>query len=158
MKYIDPQDQSSPTNSGLNVIKMRYADILLTYAEAKAELGELDASVNEALEEIRDRLGLPMPYDVTTMTDQEAIDFIRNERTIELAWEGLHLADIRRWGTAEDELNGYTHGFNVATGGGNFEPLPGQHDRSFTAPRDYLWPIPAGERDLNPNLGQNPGY
>lgn len=158
MKYVDPQDQSSPTNSGLNVIKMRYADILLMYAEAKAELGELDASVNDALEEIRDRVDLPYPYDVTTMTDQEVIDYIRNERTIELAWEGLHLADIRRWGTAGDKLNGNTHGLSVVTSSGNFEPLPGQHDRSFSSPRDYLWPIPAGERDLNPNLGQNPGY
>lgn len=158
MKYVDPQDQSSPTNSGLNLIKMRYADILLMYAEAKAELNELDSSVNDALGAIRDRISLPMPYDVTTMTQTEAIDFIRNERTIELAWEGLHLADIRRWGIAENVLNGSTHGIDVARSDGSFSPLPGIHARSFTSPRDYVWPIPAGERDLNPNLGQNPGY
>ena len=158
MKYVDPQDQASPTNSGLNLIKMRYADILLMYAEAKAELNELDGSVNDALVEIRDRVGVPMPNDITAMTQAEAIDFIRNERTIELAWEGLHLADIRRWGTAQSVLNGSTHGIDVARSDGSFSPLPGIHARSFTAPRDYVWPIPAGERDLNPNLGQNPGY
>lgn len=158
MKYVDPADESSPTNSGLNPIKMRYADILLMYAEAKAELGELDASVNDVLQEVRDRVDLPLPYDVTTMSDQEAIDLIRNERTIELAWEGLHLADIRRWGTAETHLNGNIHGINVANSSGNFNPIPGQHNRSFEAPRDYLWPIPSGERDLNSNLEQNPGY
>lgn len=158
MKYVDSQDASSPSNSGLNLIKMRLADVMLMYAEAKAELGELDESVNDAIQEIRDRVNLPYPYDVTTMTQQEAIDFIRNERTIELAWEGLHLADVRRWGTAENELNSYTHGITVVESDGDEEPVPGQHERSFTAPRDYLWPIPTGERDLNPNLEQNPGY
>ena len=158
MKYVDPADESSPGNSGLNLIKMRLADVMLMYAEAKAELNELDGSVNDVLQAVRDRVSLPFPYDVTTMSQQEAIDFIRNERTIETAWEGLHLADIRRWGVADDALNGYTHGLNVSTSGGNFEPLPGQHDRSFEAPRDYLWPIPSGERDLNTNLTQNPGY
>ncbi|WP_209388387.1 RagB/SusD family nutrient uptake outer membrane protein [Rhodohalobacter sp. SW132] len=158
MKYLDPQDEASPTNSGLNHIKMRYADILLMYAEAKVELGEQDASVNEAIQEIRDRLNIPLPYDLTTMSQEDAIDFIRNERTIEFAWEGLHLADIRRWGTAEIVLNGETHGIDVNRGGNQFEPIPGQHVRSFSSPRDYLWPIPTSERDLNPNLVQNPGY
>lgn len=158
MKYVDSQDQSSPTNSGLNIIKMRYADILLMYAEAKVELGEQDESVNQALEEIRDRVNLPFPYDITTMTAEDALELIRNERTIELAWEGLHLADIRRWGAAEVVLNGNIHGIDVSDSGGEFSPIPGQHTRSFSAPRDYLWPIPSSERDLNPNLAQNPGY
>lgn len=158
MKYVDPQDESSPSNSGLNFIKMRYADVLLMYAEAKAELNELDASVNEAVQEVRDRVDLPLTVDFTAMSQSEAIDFIRNERTIELAWEGLHLPDIRRWGTAADELNGYIHGIEIANNSGDFERVPGQHERSFATPRDLLWPIPAGERDLNPNLGQNPGY
>lgn len=157
-KYVDPADESSPGNSGLNIIKMRLADVMLMYAEAKAELNELDQSVNDVLQSVRDRVSLPFPYDVTTMTQQEVIDLIRNERTIELAWEGLHLPDIRRWGTALSVLNGYTHGIATATNSGDFEPIPGQHDRSFQAPRDYLWPIPSGEQDLNPNLGQNPGY
>lgn len=157
MKYVDPQDESAPTNSGINFIKMRYADVLLMYAEAKIELDERDASVQSAVETIRDRVNLPMPKDLTTMSQQEAIDFIRNERTIELAWEGLHLADIRRWGTAENVLNGNIHGIDIADGG-SFNKIPGQHTRSFSAPRDYLWPIPSSERDLNPNLSQNPGY
>lgn len=158
MKYVDPQDESAPQNSGINFIKMRYADILLMYAEAKVELGELDGSVNDAIQEIRDRVNLPYPQDVTAMSQQEAIDFVRNERIIEMAWEGLHLADVRRWATGENVLNGPVHGINISTDGGGMEPVPGQHVRSFTAPRDYLWPIPSGERDLNPNLEQNPGY
>lgn len=158
MKYVDPQDQSSPTNSGLNLIKIRYADVLLMYAEAKAELNELDQSVNDVLEEIRDRVSLPLPIDITAMSQEEAIEFIRNERAIELAWEGLRLADIRRWAIAEDVLNGNVHGIDIASSGGGFSPVPSQHVRSFAAPRDYLWPIPAGERDLNDNLTPNEGY
>ncbi|WP_170864370.1 RagB/SusD family nutrient uptake outer membrane protein [Fodinibius roseus] len=160
MKYVDPQDESSPQNSGLNFIKMRYADVLLMYAEAKVELGELDQSVNDAVQEIRDRVDLPMPQDITTMTQEEAIEFVRNERIIELAWEGLHLADIRRWNTAENVLNGNIHGIEIANDqtGNSFSRLQGQHTRSFDAPRDYLWPIPSNERDLNDNLSQNTGY
>lgn len=158
MKYVDPQDQSAPGNSGLNIIQMRYGDVLLMYAEAKAELGQLDASVQEAVQQLRDRAGIPLPVNLASMSQEDAIEFIRNERTIELAWEGLHLADIRRWKTAEDVLNGNIHGIDIAGSGGSFSPVPGQHTRSFEAPRDYLWPIPAGERDLNPNLAQNPGY
>lgn len=158
MKYLDPQDQSAPTNSGLNFIKMRYADILLMYAEAKAELGEVDESVNRAIGQIRDRVNLPLPHDLTELTSKDVVEFIRNERVIELAWEGLHLADIRRWGVAEDVLNGLVHGIDIASGDGSFKPVPSQHRRSFSAPRNYLWPIPASERDLNPNLVQNPGY
>jgi hypothetical protein len=157
-KYVTPVDQPDPWNSGLNMIKMRYADVLLMYAEAKAELGQLDGTVNAVLNEIRDRAGLPTNVDVTGMAQADAIDWIRNERIIELAWEGLHLADIKRWGTAEDVMNGPVHGIQIADANMNFAPVPGQWIRSFAAPRDYLWPIPASERDLNPNLGQNPGY
>lgn len=157
-KYVTPVDQPDPWNSGLNMIKMRYADVLLMYAEAKAELGQLDGTVNDVLNEIRDRAGLPTTVDVTGMAQADAIEWIRNERIIELAWEGLHLADIKRWGTAEVVMNGPVHGIQIADASMNFAPVPGQWVRSFAAPRDYLWPIPASERDLNPNLGQNPGY
>lgn len=158
-KFVTPEDQANPWNSGLNMIKMRYADVLLMYAEAKAELGQhTDGTVNDVLNQIRDRAGLPADVDLSGMSQADAIDWIRNERTIELAWEGRHLADIKRWRWAEDVMNGPVHGIDIADGSGNFEPVPGQWIRSFAAPRDYLWPIPASERDLNPNLDQNPGY
>src|SRR5690625_7342403 len=82
---------------------MRYGDVLLMYAEAKAELGQLDASVQDAIQQLRDRAGIPLPVNIASMSQEDAIEFIRNERTIELAWEGLHLADIRRWKTRSEE-------------------------------------------------------
>src|SRR5690606_19044326 len=81
-KYVDPEDVSERNNSGLNIIKMRYADVLLMYAEAKIELGEwADPTVAAALNQIRDRVDMP---DVSLTSQQQAIDLVRNERAVEL--------------------------------------------------------------------------
>lgn len=154
LKYVDPQDQDDPSNSGINVILMRYADLLLMLAEAKVELNQIDASVEAALNAIRDRVGMPH---VTLGSQHEMIELIRNERVVELAFEGSRLADIRRWKIAEDVMPGTVPGIDVREGG-EIVTLRGIWQRAFSDPRDYLWPIPAPERDLNPNLEQNPGY
>ena len=153
-KYVDPEDQSERNNSGLNIIKMRYADVLLMYAEAKIELNEIDLSVENALNAIRDRAGMPH---VTLGTQAEAIALVRNERGVELGTEGVRRADIRRWTIAEDVMPGQPAGMDIWQDG-SIVTVFGTWQRSFAAPRDYLWPIPVGERDLNPNLAQNPGY
>lgn len=153
LKYVDPQDQSSPGNSGLNVIKMRYADVLLMFAEAMIELGDVNAAL-APLNQLRDRVGMPH---VTAGSQPEMIELVRNERTVELAMEGLRLADIRRWRIAEDVMPGQVSGIDIDNGASTVT-IRGAWTRNFTAPRDYLWPIPAPERDLNPNLEQNPGY
>lgn len=154
LKYVDPADQSARNDSGLNIILMRYADVLLMYAEAKTELGEVDQTVYDALDLIRDRAG--MPHVAATSPDQLR-EVIRNERAVELAFEGLRLADIRRWRIAEAVMPGNVQGIEVRQGAGTVA-LRGIWQRAFTAPRDYLWPIPAPERDLDPALDQNTGY
>lgn len=153
LKYVDPQDQSDRFNSGLNVIKMRYADVLLMLAEASIELGDIGAAL-PLLNQVRDRAGMP---DVTAGNQEQLIELVRNERAVELAMEGLRLADIRRWRIAESVMPGQVSGID-ALSGGQVVTLRGLWVRNFTAPRDYLWPIPAPERSLNPNLEQNPGY
>lgn len=154
-KYVDTEDVNERTNSGLNVIKMRYADVLLMYAEAQTELGQWnDPSVAAALNEIRDRVGMP---DVSLTSQEQAIALIRNERAVELGLEGLRLADIRRWKIAEDVMPGQPGGMTIWENGQPVQIFT-TWQRSFQAGRDYLWPIPVGERDLNPNLAQNPGY
>lgn len=155
LKYVDPADQTDRFNSGINIIKMRYADVLLMYAEAKIELGEIDATVADALNQVRRRAGMP---DVTLGSQAEMIELVRNERAVELAFEGLRLADIRRWKIAEQVMQGTVAGIDVRQPDGKIVTLGGLWQRKFTAPRDYLWPIPATERDLNPYLEQNPGY
>lgn len=157
-KYLDPADQGNPQDSPINFIKMRYGDVLLMYAEAKIELGELDATVNGAINAIRDRVAMPR-VDVTGMSQDEAMALVRNERAVELAFEGLRYADLRRWRSAHEVMPGYAYGIDAdLTGNGTFEPIRSDVQRVFTAPRDYLWPIPATERDLNAGLEQNPGY
>ena len=76
---------------------------------------------------------------------------------MELAGEGLRLADIRRWKIAEQVIPGPVAGIDVRDGG-QVVTLRGLWVRTFQAPRNYLWPIPVTERDLNPALEQNPGY
>jgi hypothetical protein len=154
LKYVDPTDFADPFNSGLNIIKVRYADVLLMFAEAKIELNQIDASVEAALNQIRDRAGMPH---VTLGSQPAMIDLVRNERAVELALEGLRLADIRRWKIAETVMPGQVSGIDVQDGA-QIVTLRGLWQRGFQVPRDYLWPIPAPERDLNPRLEQNPGY
>ncbi len=153
-KYFDP---TAPIGmaSGLNLILMRYGDVLLMYAEAKNELGQMDESIwNETIRALRVRAGF---------TDADALNYpagdlreiIRNERRIELSIEGLRLFDIRRWGTIETVMNGNPHGAKFAAGNTQYIQLD---QRRFNAERDYLFAIPQSQRDINDNLTQNPGY
>ncbi|MDO4229435.1 MAG: RagB/SusD family nutrient uptake outer membrane protein [Capnocytophaga sp.] len=81
---------------------MRYAEVLLMYAEAQNEVAGADATVYDALNKIRTRVGMP---DVTAGLSQDAMrQLIRNERRIELANEGFRWNDIRRWGISSEVM------------------------------------------------------
>ncbi len=152
---------------------IRYAEVLLNYAEAKIETNDIDASVYEAINQIRQRAGMP---DIPGGLSQEELrDVLRQERKIELAGEGLRLFDIRRWKIAEHVLPGdlpgrkykdvwYSPGVPDINQYGH-PVYSNQNDifnviqaRTFDLTRDYLWPIPQKERDININLTQNDGY
>lgn len=151
-KYTIYQDNVVPTTiktdnqSEINYILLRYADVLLMYAEAQNEAAGPDATVYDALNQIRKRAGMP---NVTTGLSKDQLrDEIRHERRIELTGEGLYYADIRRWKTAETVMNATVRNFKgvvVAT-------------RRFNAQRDYLWPIPSTAIQFNPALEQNPNF
>ncbi|RCH55298.1 RagB/SusD family nutrient uptake outer membrane protein [Mucilaginibacter hurinus] len=156
-KYYDP---AAGINfiSGLNLILIRYADVLLMYAEAKAEMDEMNASVwNETIKPIRQRAGFTNPAALDYNASANQVNVVRNERRTELALEGLRIFDIRRWRIAEDVLNGWAHGAKFGPPGIDNGYIRA-NQRSFDASRAYLWPIPQDERALNPNLGQNPGW
>ncbi|MCG6190090.1 RagB/SusD family nutrient uptake outer membrane protein [Maribellus maritimus] len=159
-KYYDPTSLASFT-SGLNLILIRYADVLLMYAEAKNELGEMNETVwNETIRAIRERAGFTDPEALVFDSSWSTADLrsiIRNERRVELALEGLRIFDLRRWEIAEDVLNGYPHGaqYGDSSIDGGYIRLD---QRTFNPERDYLWAVPQSQKDLNPNLGQNPGY
>jgi hypothetical protein len=132
--------------SETNYIILRYADILLMYAEAKNEISGPDASVYDALNQVRERAGMP---DIAgTYTKDELREIIHHERRIEFAGEGTYYNDIRRWKTAEQVLNATIYKYD----GSAIET------RKFLPERDYWWPKPQTQLDLNPGLVQNTGY
>ncbi len=159
-KYYDPTSIANFV-SGLNLILIRYADVLLMYAEAKNELGQMDATVwDRTIKALRTRAGFVDPAALNFdggLGQQGLRTVIRNERRTELAMEGLRIFDIRRWRTAEQVLNGWAHGakFGPASVDNGYIRA---NQRIFDANKHYLWPIPRDERALNPNLAQNPGW
>ena len=96
-------------------IMMRYADVLLMYAEARIELNEIDASVLDAINQVRARAyGVSASsvalYPAVTATDQATLrKTVRLERRVELAFEGLRYRDLIRWRLAEKVLNMFNY-------------------------------------------------
>jgi hypothetical protein len=159
-KYYDPTSLASFT-SGLNLILIRYADVLLMYAEAKNELGQMNSTIWDlTIKALRARAGFTDPGALafnSAWTKSDLQDIIRRERRCELALEGLRIHDIRRWKTAEVVLNTFPHGakYGDASTDNGYIRLD---KRSFNPNRDYLWAVPQSQKDINPNLGQNSGY
>lgn len=134
------------TNSALNIILLRYADVLLMYAEAQNEAAGPDASVYDALNQVRARAGMPAIQQGLSQDDLRTA--IRLERRVELAGEGLYYNDIRRWRTAETVMNQPAYNSKGAV----------IQVRAFNKDRDYLWPIATVTIEQNPALEQNPNY
>lgn len=152
-KYIDLTDKADRGNGGIDIILMRYADVLLMYAEAKVALGQgADPTALAAFNLVRQRVSMPV---LAALTEAD----VRQERRVELAFEGLRLFDIRRWKIAASVMPA-TAVFGIdyinAAGVKVTASQPGSA-RAFNA-RNYLFPIPQAERDLNASLAQNPGY
>ena len=165
-------------------IIFRYAEALLIYAEAKAELGTLtQTDVDISINLLRDRVGMPhlnigaitadpdWPNYGYTLSD--ALYEIRRERVVELFGEGNRLDDLMRW-RAHDIFVGtrpkgttYTAEIeaefpNLAVDENGFlDPYLGflsGDGFGFDPNRDYLLALPINELTLNPNLTQNPGW
>ncbi|WP_010663007.1 RagB/SusD family nutrient uptake outer membrane protein [Marinilabilia salmonicolor] len=159
-KYWDKNYRAN-LMSGLNIILIRYADVLLMHAEALVETSGMDEQGwNLTIRPLRERAGF---------SDAAALGFpggstdelrfiVRNERRTELAFEGLRHKDIIRWGIAEDVLNGWVYGMEVEGVQGMEDGHVAIEERSFDASKHYLWPVPQTERDLNSNLSQNPNW
>ncbi|MBN9384210.1 MAG: RagB/SusD family nutrient uptake outer membrane protein [Chitinophagaceae bacterium] len=158
-KYFD--SLSVPTlQFGSNLILIRYADVLLMYAEAKNSLGQMTADVwDKTVGALRRRAGF---------TDPGALNFpggsadltsiIRNERRAEFAFEGgLRVDDIRRWKIAENVMNGWVHGARYGDPAIDGGYIPMQL-RTFDKNKHYLWPVPSAELVKDAALGQNPNY
>ena len=152
-KYSTYEDDTTipvigQNKSDFNPIVIRYAEVLLTYAEAQNEAVGPDQSVYDALNKIRKRPSVNMPDIPSGLTKDQMREVIRLERRIELAMEGMYYSDILRWKTAE-----VVNKSKVYNADGVAISV-----RSFNSDRDYLWPIPNNQVVLNSKLTQNPNW
>ena len=154
---------------------IRYAEVLLNYAEAVYELnGSIsDSELDYSLNLVRLRVNPNMPKltnklvsDHSSMSMREEI---RRERTVELILEGHRIDDLKRWATAKDEMPQDQLGVKVT--GTWFENNWSNQSRSLNEDgciilyedrvwndKHYLYPLPSDQLQLNPQLGQNPGW
>lgn len=137
--------------SPLNFIVLRYADVLLSKAEALIEtnqnIDEAIALINRIRTERNDVKITLLPMG---LSQAEARNKLRHERRIEFFGEGINWADIKRWNIGPDI---YPVEIRAADGGLIETKFP----LGYKA-KDNLLPIPDSERSLNPNLTQNPGW
>jgi starch-binding outer membrane protein, SusD/RagB family len=157
-KYWDPAATAPGISSGLKLHLIRYADVLLMYAEAKHSLGQMTEEVwNKTIKPLRERAGFTDAGALNYPGNANMTEIIRSERRSEFALEGLRIDDIRRWKIAETVLNGWAHGARYGEPSIDNGYLRVQQ-RTFDKDKHYLWPVPPTERALNANLSQNDGY
>lgn len=146
-KWVN-QETATPANwasLGNDATHLRFAEVLLVYAEAQNEASGPDASVYEAINAVRERAELdPLPED---LSQDEMRERIRHERRVELAFEGQRFFDLRRWGLLSSVIPNL--------------PEPPSSATTFRVWKDHfaLLPVPQAEIDKDPeNLKQNLGY
>lgn len=161
-KYLDEGFSGNVNSYGGNVPVIRYAEILLSYLEAKLEAGEAITSelLNNTINKVRSRVSVNMPA-ITETNPDKLRPILRNERRVELGMEGIRYWDLLRWEIAHEVLNDNIFGAPYP-GSTRVSPLPdGSVDeygrwyvgkREFRKEQDYRWPVPQGEQNINPNL------
>ena len=138
---------------------IRYADILLMYAEAKNEYSGPDATVYQAVQKIRSRAGLNPSALPVGLNQTQMRDMIRNERRVELAFEEHRFWDIRRWKIAKAVYGSSLHGVTINKNtNGTFTYTQKEVAKPFFTDAMYLFPIAIREVQVNPEMQQNPGY
>ena len=160
-KYIDENYSSNLQSSGGDLPIIRYAEVLLSYLEAKIEAGEAidQGLLDQTINQVRGRASVGLPP-ITETNPTLLLPIVRHERRVELACEGTRYWDLLRWKTAETVLNDNFYGAPFP-GAKKIKKLNNQNDpysrwfvttRKFRADKDYQWPIPQSEVNINPNL------
>ncbi len=179
-KYFSDVLQCQQGQCFINFPVMRYAEVLLNLAEALYERdGSIsDADLDRTINMLRDRVGVTHLSNI--LVSGNGLDMraeIRRERTVELAYEGFRFDDLRRWKEAENLLpvdllgvkfvgtefettepnNVYTAGVDLDVNPDGFVIVDPAGNRNWED-KNYLSPLPLDELQINPNLGQNPGW
>lgn len=164
-KYADI-DNSDRGNCAINLILMRYADVLLIRAEALVEMGQTDQEVYDLVNQVRQRPSIMMPLvedaEGQNLSQQQLREIVRHERRVEFGMEFTRYSDMRRWELASAVADVW--GFNKALLSDPASPATWRFERiklavrTFDPQKSWLWPIPLEDIQNNENLTQNPGY
>jgi hypothetical protein len=168
-KMVDPGSVAEALQAPAStcIPLMRFAEILLNYAEAANEYGGPTADVYQALTTLRARAGITAGanglYGLTpSMTQAQMRTAIQLERQIELAYEGDRFFDVRRWLIADQTENIQAGGMEIDRSSTlpnatvTYKPFV-VRKHSFTT-KMYFWPFPQTEIGKGAGLLQNPGY
>lgn len=138
---------NQPRAHGVNWRYIRYADVLLMYAEAVVSGGKQGTmSAVDAFNRVRERANMPSVGGLT-------LDVIKNERALEFALEGHRFYDLLRWGDLAERFH------ELERTDPNFKQFISDTDyEGFTANKHEWLPIPISEIESNPKAKQNPGY
>ncbi len=166
--------QVADASEGYDFPVIRLAEVYLNYAEAMYELNgsitndQLDASLNLVRKRSNPDM-VKLSNELVNANGLDMLEEIRAERTVELFHEGFRIDDLKRWKTAETEMPGNRVG--ILWKGTQFEtswanqsnPLDEngcviKYDGCVWAEKNYLYPLPTNECQLNPQLGQNKGW
>ncbi|KGE13173.1 RagB/SusD family nutrient uptake outer membrane protein [Sphingobacterium deserti] len=167
-KYVEPTAVPNYNRDDNDIHHIRYAEVLLNYAEARLEQNNLtQADLDMSINLLRDRVGMKrMDLAFLAQHNMDVREEVRRERRVELALEGHRYFDVRRWKQGEllgNDIEGVKASWfpqlNSATyRKGEDGYLSVQWNRAFESPKNYLWPVPQTQYDRNNKLGQNPGW
>ena len=171
-KLVHPDSEGDGYNKIVNYAwpMIRLSELYLNYAEAINESTGPNQDAYDAINAIRERAGISNVEDawgnasvsatLNKHTTQDGFrEIIRQERLIELSFEGNRYNDIRRWKQAEQYFNSPVFGWSVdETSVSGYYNITQVGIRSFNSPRDYFHPISINEITINPNLTQNLGW
>ncbi len=168
-KYVELSTVGLVGRDENDIHLIRFAEVLLTYAEAKLEQGTLtQVDIDNTINKIRARVGMrPMRITELTAAGLNLRDEVRRERRVELALEGQRFFDIQRWkqgALLAQDVKGMKKSLAFRPSDVSNLPADAQgyiivnSGRVFTDPKHYLWPVPLIQSQRNPNLGQNPGW
>ena len=154
LKYAYYDQNAVKARGGYSYINdrlyMRYAEVLLLYAEACAQAGD-DGSGLAALNKVQARAGAPL----TALTLQN----VKDEKRFELYLESCRFVDLVRWGDAPKALAGHYESIpEFQDGKVTWNPYNTGKVHGFQAGKNELYPFPYSELQVNENLVQNPGY
>ncbi|UZD24399.1 RagB/SusD family nutrient uptake outer membrane protein [Algoriphagus halophytocola] len=166
--YNESQDVQAWDRAFIDAPLIRYAEILLIYAEAKAELGTITQSdVDMSINQLRTKAGV-----ADLMLNATIIEDIRRERRVELAFEGFRYDDLMRWKQGSKlaqpvlglkfnendiaDIESFEVGVDILLNEDDY--IQSNNTYAFDESKNYYFPIPVNELSLNPNLNQTPGW